>query len=71
MYAGTVYASFSGLFEAPTTAITSYFFRTSLGDIVELGAWVWDVMLTSVLNECPVAKKMLSEILPSSEVEYS
>jgi len=52
MYTGTVYASFSGLFEAPTTAITSYFFRISLGDIVELGAWVWDVMLTSALNEC-------------------
>jgi len=59
MYAGTVYASFSGFLEAPTTAMTLYFFRISLEDMVELGLWVWDVMFASSLTCCPVAKKML------------
>src|SRR5437660_9417351 len=59
MYAGTVYASFSGFLEAPTTAITSYFFRISLADMVVLGLWVCDVVLASALPCCPVAKKML------------
>src|SRR5438046_110621 len=59
MHEGTEQDSFSGFLEAPTTAMTSYFFRISLGDIVVLGLWVWDVVLASDLASCPVAKKML------------
>ena len=45
-----MYASFSGLLDAPTTAITSDFRRISLGEIVAGGCFVWDVLDASTEN---------------------